>query len=51
MVGSWKRVFEGLFENQRQMRRLFFVEGYTLGEIAVKVNQARENVNTTIFAD
>ncbi len=38
------KVLEGLSENQRQTLHLFFVEGHTLGEIAMKLNQTRGNV-------
>jgi RNA polymerase sigma-70 factor (ECF subfamily) len=41
--------FEGLSENQRQTLQLFFVEGHTLGEIAVKLNQTRGNVKNHYF--
>jgi RNA polymerase sigma-70 factor (ECF subfamily) len=44
-----QKVFAGLSENQRQTLRLFFVEGYTLGEIAVKLNQTRGNVKNHYF--
>ena len=39
-----QKVFEALSESQRQTLQLFFVDGYTLGEIAVKLNQTRGNV-------
>lgn len=41
--------FEGLSEDQRQTLRLFFVEGYTLPEIAVKLNQTHGNVKHHYF--
>lgn len=44
-----KRTFEALSEDQRQTLRLFFVEGYTLGEIATKLNQTRGNVKHHYF--
>ena len=44
-----QKVFEALSENQRQTLRLFFVEGYTLGEIAVKLSQTRGNVKNHYF--
>ena len=47
--GGFQRVFEGLSENQRQTLQLFFVEGYTLGEIAPKLNQTRGNVKNHYF--
>jgi RNA polymerase sigma-70 factor (ECF subfamily) len=47
--GGLQRVFEALSENQRQTLRLFFVDGYTLGEIAMKLNQTRGNVKNHYF--
>lgn len=44
-----KRIFESLTEDQRQTLRLFFVEGYTLTEIATKLNQTRGNVKHHYF--
>ncbi len=44
-----EKIFEALSENQRQTLQLFFVEGYTLGEIAVKLNQTRGNVKNHYF--
>jgi RNA polymerase sigma-70 factor, ECF subfamily len=44
-----KKVFEALSENQRQTLQFFFVEGYTLGEIAMKLNQTRGNVKNHYF--
>jgi len=46
---GFKRVFEGLSENQRKTLQLFFVEGHTLGEIATKLNQTRGNVKNHYF--
>jgi len=43
------RVFDGLSENQRQTLRLFFIEGYTIDEIAGKLGQARGNVKHHYF--
>lgn len=43
------KALEGLSENQRLTLRLFFVEGHTLGEIAVKLNQTRGNVKNHYF--
>jgi len=43
------KVLEGLSENQRQTLYLFFVEGHTLGEIAMKLNQTRGNVKNHYF--
>ena len=44
-----KRLFEALSEDQRQTLQLFFVEGYTLAEIATKLNQTRGNVKHHYF--
>ena len=44
-----RKAFEGLSENQRRTLQMFFVEGYTLGEIAVKLNQSRGNVKNHYF--
>ncbi len=44
-----QKVFDGLSDNQRQTLQLFFVEGHTLGEIAVKLNQTRGNVKNHYF--
>jgi RNA polymerase sigma-70 factor (ECF subfamily) len=44
-----QRVFERLSENQRQTLQLFFVDGYTLSEIAMKLNQTRGNVKNHYF--
>ena len=46
---GFEKVFKGLSENQRQTLELFFVEGHTLGEIAVKLNQTRGNVKNHYF--
>jgi RNA polymerase sigma-70 factor (ECF subfamily) len=46
---SLQKAFEGLSENQRQTLQLFFVEGYTLGEIAMKLNQTQGNVKHHYF--
>lgn len=43
------KVFASLTQNQQQTLQLFFVEGYTLGEIAVKLNQTRGNVKNHYF--
>src|SRR5208283_5310753 len=42
--GGLQGVFESLSENQRQTLRLFFIQGYTLDEIAAKLGQSRGNV-------
>ena len=44
-----EKVFEPLSQNQRQTLWFFFVEGYTLGEIAMKLNQTRGNVKNHYF--
>ena len=44
-----KAVFEGLSDDQRETMRLFFVEGYTLPEIATKLNQSHGNVKHHYF--
>ena len=44
-----KRVFDDLSDNQQETLRLFFVEGYTLPEIAVKLNQTHGNVKHHYF--
>ena len=44
-----QKVFEALSENQRQTLQFFFVEGYTLGEIAIKLNQTRGNVKNHYY--
>jgi RNA polymerase sigma-70 factor (ECF subfamily) len=46
---SLQQVFEGLSENQRQTLRFFFIEGYTLDEIAAKLGQSRGNVKHHYF--
>jgi RNA polymerase sigma-70 factor (ECF subfamily) len=47
--GALQKMFEGLSENQRDTLRLFFQEGYTLDEIAAKLDQSRENVKHHYF--
>jgi RNA polymerase sigma-70 factor (ECF subfamily) len=47
--GALHRVFDELSENQRQTLCLFFVEGYTLDEIAAKLGQSRGNVKHHYF--
>jgi RNA polymerase sigma-70 factor, ECF subfamily len=44
-----QQAFEALAENQRQTLRLFFIEGYTLDEIAAKLGQSRGNVKHHYF--
>jgi RNA polymerase sigma-70 factor (ECF subfamily) len=43
------RFFAELSEDQRETLRLFFVDGYTLTEIATKLNQTRGNVKHHYF--
>jgi RNA polymerase sigma-70 factor (ECF subfamily) len=47
--GGLQQAFESLAENQRQTLRLFFIEGYTLEEIAAKLGQSRGNVKHHYF--
>lgn len=44
-----KVIFDGLSDDQQETLRLFFVEGYTLPEIAVKLNQSHGNVKHHYF--
>ena len=44
-----KGAFDGLSNDQRETLRLFFVEGYTLPEIAVKLNQTYGKVKHHYF--
>jgi RNA polymerase sigma-70 factor (ECF subfamily) len=46
---GFQRIFDALTEDQRQTLRLFFVEGYTLTEIATKLSQTRGNVKHHYF--
>lgn len=47
--GHLQKVFSDLSEDQRQTLRLFFIEGYTLDEIAAKLSQSRGNVKHHYF--
>jgi RNA polymerase sigma-70 factor (ECF subfamily) len=47
--GGLQQAFEALAENQRQTLHLFFIEGYTLEEIAAKLGQSRGNVKHHYF--
>jgi RNA polymerase sigma-70 factor (ECF subfamily) len=47
--GSLRKAFEDLSDNQRETIRLFFVEGYTLDEIAAQFGQSRANVKHHYF--
>jgi RNA polymerase sigma-70 factor, ECF subfamily len=44
-----QKIFETLSENQRRTLRLFFIEGYTLDEIAATLGQSRGNVKHYYF--
>jgi RNA polymerase sigma-70 factor (ECF subfamily) len=44
-----QRAFEKLSESQRRTLSLFFIEGFTLDEIAVKLGQSRGNVKHHYF--
>ena len=43
------RVFMSLSDDQQKTLRLFFIEGYTLDEIAAKLGQSRGNVKHHYF--
>jgi RNA polymerase sigma-70 factor (ECF subfamily) len=47
--GGLERAFEALSEGQRQTIWLYFFEGYTLDEIAVKLGQSRGNIKHHYF--
>ncbi len=47
--GGLQKVFDALSDDQRQTLSLFFVEGYTLDEIAAKLDQSRGNVKHHYF--
>ena len=47
--GHMHKVFAALSEDQRQTLHLFFIEGYTLDEIAIKLGQSRGNVKHHYF--
>jgi RNA polymerase sigma-70 factor, ECF subfamily len=44
-----QKLFEALSENQRQTLLLFFFEGYTFDEIALKLGQTRGNIKNHYF--
>ncbi len=44
-----QRIFSDLSENQRQTLQLFFVEGYTLGQIAARLKQSPSNIKHHYF--
>src|SRR6185312_11094083 len=48
-AGALDGAFGTLSENQRETIRLFFVEGYTLDEIAAKLGQSKGNVKHHYF--
>lgn len=48
-TGMLAKILSELSENQRQTLRLFFVEGYTLDEIAIRLGQTRGNVKNHYF--
>lgn len=41
---GWKKIIEGLSDDQRETFRLHFFEGYTFTEIAEKLNQSYVNI-------
>lgn len=47
--GGLPALFKALSESQRQTLHLFFIEGYTLDEIAAKLGQSRGNVKHHYF--
>ena len=47
--GNLAKLFAELSENQRQTLRLYFVDGYTLEEIAAKLGQTRGNIKNHYF--
>lgn len=47
--GRLQKVFAALSEDQRQTLSFFFIEGYTLDEIAAKLGQSRGNVKHHYF--
>ena len=47
--GGLQGLFEALSEDQRQTLRLFFIEGYSLDEIAARLGQSRGNVKHHYF--
>ncbi|HSS95774.1 MAG TPA: sigma-70 family RNA polymerase sigma factor [Terriglobales bacterium] len=47
--GALDKILGELSENQRLTLRLFFVEGYTLDEIAIRLGQTRGNVKNHYF--
>lgn len=51
LLGSsgMSKILDALSDDQRETLRLFFVEGYTLPEIAVKLDQTHGNVKHHYF--
>jgi RNA polymerase sigma-70 factor (ECF subfamily) len=47
--GALKKTFDALSENQCQTLSLFFMEGYTLDEIAQRLGESRGNVKNHYF--
>jgi RNA polymerase sigma-70 factor, ECF subfamily len=47
--GTLEKLFQSFSENQRQTFRLFFMEGYSLDEIALQLGQSRGNVQHHYF--
>ena len=47
--GWLQKEFEALSENQQQTLHLFFIEGYSLDEIAAKLGQSRGNIKHHYF--
>ena len=48
-AGGLEKAFESLSDGQRQTLWLYFFEGYTLEEIAVKLGQSRGNIKHHYF--
>jgi RNA polymerase sigma-70 factor (ECF subfamily) len=46
---AWQRLWNALSENQRETLRLHFFEGYTLNEVAAKLNQTGGNIRNHYF--
>jgi RNA polymerase sigma-70 factor, ECF subfamily len=46
---TWQRLCDALSENQRETLRLHFFEGYTLNEVAAKLNQTGGNIRNHYF--
>ncbi len=48
---GWKKIVEGLTEDQRETLRLHFFEGYTFAEIAERMEQAHRNIRNHYYRD